>query len=99
MYLTSSHSKYGKSRQNVEYAGHSRKPESTSSCADIQAVPDSKVHGANMGPILGRQGPGGASCLPHEPCYLVCLVSWSRVPIEMTKGFITWECAQTYGPE
>ena len=24
-------------------------------------VPDSKVHGANMGPIWGRQGPGG----PH----------------------------------
>ena len=22
-------------------------------------VPDSKVHGANMGPIWGRQGPGG----------------------------------------
>ena len=25
------------------------------------ADPDSKVHGANMGPIWGRQGPGG----PH----------------------------------
>ena len=24
-------------------------------------TPDSKVHGANMGPILGRQDPGG----PH----------------------------------
>ena len=24
-------------------------------------IPDSKVHGANMGPIWGRQGPGG----PH----------------------------------
>ena len=30
---------------------------------DIQTspVPDSKVHGANMGPIWGRQDPGG----PH----------------------------------
>ena len=28
--------------------------------------PDSKVPGANMGPIWGRQGPGG----PQEPCYL-----------------------------
>ena len=28
--------------------------------------PDSKVHGANMGPIWGRQDPGG----PHELCYL-----------------------------
>ena len=26
-----------------------------------QTIPDSKVHGANMGPIWGRQGPGG----PH----------------------------------
>ena len=26
-----------------------------------QNLPDSKVHGANMGPILGRQTPGG----PH----------------------------------
>ena len=35
----------------------------------IQAAhnnPDSKVHGANMGPIWGRQDPGG----PHELCYL-----------------------------
>ena len=27
----------------------------------IVATPDSKVHGANMGPIWGRQDPGG----PH----------------------------------
>ena len=28
--------------------------------------PDSKVHGAHMGPTWGRQDPGG----PREPCYL-----------------------------
>ena len=28
---------------------------------DLQPIPDSKVHGANMGPIWGRQDPGG----PH----------------------------------
>ena len=27
----------------------------------LHNIPDSKVHGANMGPIWGRQGPGG----PH----------------------------------
>ena len=27
----------------------------------MKVVPDSKVHGANMGPIWGRQEPGG----PH----------------------------------
>ena len=33
-----------------------------------RVFPDSKVHGANMGPIWGRQDPGG----PHEPCYMGC---------------------------
>ena len=32
----------------------------------MYVYPDSKVHGANMGPIWGRQDPGG----PHELCYL-----------------------------
>ena len=27
----------------------------------VQGFPDNKVHGANMGPVLGRQDPGG----PH----------------------------------
>ena len=31
------------------------------SCASFN-TPDSKVHGANMGPIWGRQDPGG----PHD---------------------------------
>ena len=30
-------------------------------CEVLNIVPDSKVHGANMGPIWGRQDPGG----PH----------------------------------
>ena len=33
----------------------------TISSKDKYNFPDSKVHGANMGPILGRQDPGG----PH----------------------------------
>ena len=28
------------------------------------AFPDSKVHGANMGPIWGRQDPGGPMLAP-----------------------------------
>ena len=31
---------------------------------------DSKAHGANMGPIWGRQEPGGPHVGPHELCYL-----------------------------
>ena len=37
------------------------------SCYDIVkiiAYPDSKVHGANMGPIWGRQDPGGSHVGP-----------------------------------
>ena len=30
-------------------------------CYYQNSIPDSKVHGANMGPIYGRQDPGG----PH----------------------------------
>ena len=36
-------------------------PFPTEQCKAGQHCPDSKVHGANMGPIWGRQGPGG----PH----------------------------------
>ena len=32
--------------------------------AGIQVNPDSKVHGANMGPIWGRQDPGGPHVVP-----------------------------------
>ena len=32
----------------------------------IDFYPDSKVHGAHLGPIWGRQDP----CWPHELCYL-----------------------------
>ena len=39
----------------------------------LRNAPDSKVHGANMGPIWGRQDPGG----PHELCYLrPSLIDW-----------------------
>ena len=33
---------------------------------NLKMSPDSKVHGANMGPIWGRHDPGG----PHELYYL-----------------------------
>ena len=33
-------------------------------------VPDSKVHGANMGPHLCPVSPRWAPCRPHETCYL-----------------------------
>ena len=36
-----------------------------------EPIPDSKVHGANMGPTWVLSAPDG----PHEPCYQGC---WSR---------------------
>ena len=55
------------------------------------AIPDSKVHGANMGPIWGRQDPGG----PHvDPINFAiwdikfktkqCIVFESSVTMTMT---------------
>ena len=48
--------------------------------------PDSKVHGANMGPIWGRQDPGG----PHVPCYLgrCCfVVAWHWLMLSLQHYF------------
>ena len=41
-----------------------------SSTAATWTIPDSKVHGANMGPT----GPRWAPCWPHELCYLRCVL-------------------------
>ena len=30
----------------------------------LDVIPDSKIHGANMGPIFGRQDPGGPNVGP-----------------------------------
>ena len=38
----------------------------------IRNIPDSKVHGAYMGPTWGRQDPGGSHVGPMSLAYLVC---------------------------
>ena len=41
------------------------------------AYPDSKVHGANMGPIWGRQDPGGPHVGPMNlPIWVYITVKW-----------------------
>ena len=45
--------------------------------------PDSNVHGANMGPIWGRQDPGGPHVGPMDFAIWVCYVAaelWQNVP-------------------
>ena len=58
-------------------------------------IPDSKVHGANMGPTWVLSAPDGPHVSPHEPCYQGCLVpqllatdqrTMSRYPM----ASITW---------
>ena len=36
----------------------------------IGDLPDSKVHGANIGPTWVLSAPGGPHVGPNEPCYL-----------------------------
>ena len=42
--------------------------------ADLNIFPDSKVHGAHLGPV----GPRWALCWPHEPCYRVIYIFFSN---------------------
>ena len=46
----------------------------------IDIYPDSKVHGANMGPIWGRQDPGGPHVGPMN--FAICVGSGSYFPNE-----------------
>ena len=67
-------------------------------CFVVVSNPDSKVHGANTGPIWGQQDPGG----PHELCYLVSIYMypsgilhwhWSNdtiVPMPTKQPWILW---------
>ena len=43
-------------------------------CLVCRNVPESKVHGANMGAHLGPTGPSWSPCWPHELSYLGCCV-------------------------
>ena len=40
-----------------------------------KVYPDSKVHGAYVGPTGGRQGPRWDPFWPHDPCYLGSITS------------------------
>ena len=49
--------------------------------------PDSKVHGANMGPIWGRQDPGG----PHVgPMNIAISAGWPQPSLEAFQGELLW---------
>ena len=41
--------------------------------------PDSKVHGANMGPTWTLSDPRWAPCWPHEPCYQETIVELNLI--------------------
>ena len=54
----------------VGHSTHSPWPTNNTDVTPPPPPPDSKVQGANMGPIWGRQEPRWAPCWPHELCYL-----------------------------
>ena len=49
------------------------------SCREAIMNPDSKVHGANMGPIWGRQDPGGPHVGPMNFAIWVVQASSKRI--------------------
>ena len=54
------------------------------SCVQLERYPDSKVHGASMGPIWGRQDPGG----PHVgPMYFAIWVPF-EIPHRISYSYI-----------
>ena len=56
--------------------------------------PDSKFHGANMGPIWGRQDPGGPHVGPMNFVICICSMGYSAC---LFKRLITWDIA-VYDP-
>ena len=67
----------------------------------VQNTPDNKVHGVNMGPIWGRQGPGGPHVRVvsfaiwdalHSP---MIIVIWKKILIQ--KSFPTYNCTINIG--
>ena len=49
-------------------------PYGVNNLSQDNGLPDSKVHWANMGPIWGRQDPGGLHVGPMN--FAVCAVAW-----------------------
>ena len=54
------------------------------------AYPDSKVHGANMGPIWGRQNPGGPHVGPMNFAIWVSFLCLIKVMFWWGKYWLTW---------
>ena len=50
----------------------------------IRNIPDSKIHGANMGPTWGRQDPGGPHVGPMN------LVIWDVFGVYTSQGTTSW---------
>ena len=46
---------------------------------EIRPIPNSKVHEANMGPIWGRQNPGGPHVGPMNFAIWAHIVNWQEL--------------------
>ena len=56
--------------------------------------PDNKVHGANMGPTLGRQDPGGPHVGPMKIVIWVKMVSWDAKCMSLTLVSMEYQKSQ-----
>ena len=67
----------------------------------LLSYPDSKVHGANMGPIWGRQDPGGSHVGPINFAFWVALqlhFNFSDVCIPEVDNIIADTISRLYEP-
>ena len=53
------------------------------------SYPDSKVHGANMGPIWGRQDPVGPHVGPMK--FVIWVVSWAYWSLSLWQQLMAWQ--------
>ena len=63
---------------------------------DFPSIPNSKIHGANVGPTWGRQEPGGPHSWSHEPCYVGLYSSFCQHEVKASWEQIlkvTWHTA------
>ena len=62
--------------------------------SDVISFPDSKVHGANMGPIWGRQGPGGSHVGPMNFAIWVVYISYQSIMLPVLLAVYCHPCRQ-----
>ena len=83
------------SKKPIKGIQHLQDPIMTSWQQMVDIIPDRRVHGANMGPIWGRQDPGG----PHVgPMNLANWDNYEQISLKnkMVKTHCRWQCQELH---